>query len=58
MEIGQHRLDCFEFEAFEFGTRINEEVGRCRTCDDGSCAEPNCVFESADRGGADGYDAT
>ena len=29
-----------------------------RACDDGSCAEPNRVFESANRGGADGDDAT
>ena len=36
VEIGQHRIDCFEFEVFEFGTWTNKEVGCRRACDDGS----------------------
>ncbi len=52
MEVGQHRLDCFEFEVW-----IDEEVGGGRACDDCSCAAADCMFESANCGGADGDDA-
>ncbi len=52
MEVGQHGVDHPEFEAF-FGIWIDEEVGRRRAGDDGSCAEADCVFEGSNRCGAD-----
>jgi len=52
MEVGQHRLDCFEFE-----TWIDEKVSSSGTGDDGSCAEAHGVFQSSNGGGADSDDA-
>jgi len=53
VEIGQHCLDHLEFEAW-----VDEEVGSGRACNDFCCADANCVFESSNRGGADGDYAT
>jgi len=52
MEIGEHRVDRFEFE-----TGIDEEVGCAGTFDDRASALANCVFQSSNRGGADGNHA-
>ena len=49
MEIGQHRVDRFEFEA-----GINEEAGCAGTFKDGASALANCVFQSSNRSGTDG----
>ena len=52
VEVGQHRLDHFEFETY-FRIWVDEKVGRCRAGDDCSFADANGVFERADRCGAD-----
>jgi len=49
VEISKHGVDNLEFEA-----GIDEEVGRRASSRDDSFALPNCVFESADGGRADG----
>jgi hypothetical protein len=49
VEIRQHR-----FHRFEFETGIDEEVSCAGTFDDRASALANCVFQSANRGGADG----
>jgi len=53
VEIRQHGLDYFEFEAW-----VDEEVGCRRARDDDSCPEANRVFEGSNRCRSDGDDAT
>lgn len=48
MEVGQHRVDCFEFE-----TGIDEKVGCAMAFGDRASALADCVLQSSNRGGAD-----
>ncbi len=57
VEVGEHCLHHFEFETY-FEIWIDEQVCRGGAGEHGSCADANGVFESADRRGADGDDAT
>ncbi len=57
MEVGQHRLHHFEFETY-FGIWVDEEVGCGGACKDFTCALAGCVFQSSNRGGSYGDDAT
>ncbi len=56
VEVRQQRLHHFEFEAY-FWIWIDEKVGCGWAGDDGSSASTDRVFESANRGGADGDDS-
>ena len=56
VEVRQQRLHHFEFETY-FWIWIDEKVGCGWAGDDGSSASTDRVFESANRGGADGDDS-
>jgi hypothetical protein len=57
MEVRQHRFDHFEFETY-FGIWVDKEIGRGWAGGDCSSTAADCVFESSNRCGSDGDDAT